>query len=169
MNSKKHQSDFEKYLPKFYRLYIRSTLFAALFIVLNLARLQIPSENLQLLTLIAMLCMLNFLLIKGMQFNQIKDKMIQLHDSEDMSVEIRKIDKQNDKIIYTLLPFLYILIINFIIMTAYTSELNGMFQVSSNILIFILLSIELFKGMQSKGQVRLFLKTIDGVIKNDKE
>lgn len=168
MNFRKNQSDFERYLPKFYKLYILSTLFAASFIALNQVRLQIPSETLQLLTLIPMVGVLNLQLMKGMQFNQIKDNMIQLHDSEDMSDEVHKIARQGDRMIYTLLPFFFTLIINLIIIWSFTSELNGMLQLSTNILIFLILSIELFKGMQSKAQVTLFLKTIKGVIKNDK-
>lgn len=169
VNSKKHVSNIEEHLPKFYKLYIRSTLLAASFIVINLLRLQILSDSLQLLILILMLFFLNFYLMKGMQYNQIKDNMIQLHASENMSEEIQQIKSRRERVIYTLLPFTYVLIINLIIMWSYTNNLNVLFQITSNLLIFILLSIELFKGMQSKAQVHFILQAINSLLEDDDE
>lgn len=169
MNSEKHISNIEEYLPKFYKLYIRSTLLAASFIVINLLRLQIQSDMLQLLILILMLSLLNFRLLKGMQYNQIKDNLIQLHASENMADEIQQIKSKSKGIIYILLPFTYVLIINMIIMWSYTNDLNGIFQLTTNLLIFILLSIELFKGMQSKAQVHFILQAVKSLLNDDEE
>ena len=168
MNSVR-RTDFEEMLPKFYKLYILSIIFAASFIAVNLLLKQISSENTHLFLLILMMVLINFFLVKGFNYSHVKDTMIQLHSSGDEFAEIRKIESKQKGIFYKMAPYIYLLIINQIIYWTYSNDLEWFYTLSLNILIFILLCIELFRGMQSKAQVKFFLNVIDILIEEDED
>lgn len=160
------KKEFEKVLPKFVTRLVPGSGLAA---ILSCAALLTREESdiVRLLGTLFISIVIGFQLAMGIDFMRQREIKIRLMTTSDIYKEFEAIKEEQNKIFTRISPWLYLIVIFTIVHTGwYWSE--GSLQVVMDAFIFVLLTIEFYRGFQAKGQY-LFLESVIDYVKGNKE